>query len=279
MSDREAEDVALLARTARGDGEALGALARRHGPSVLRLARAITGDDGAAADVTQETFLAALRSAASYRAEGAPVRTWLFAIARNAARKHLRGARTAQGAERALVDLGIAAGWGAPDPERALARAEQAELIARAIASLSPADAEVLLLRDAEGLPGAEAARALGIELPALKSRLHRARLRLLEEVRMRSASLDETEREVGGLRCSEVLARLSDYVDRELATAECEAVEAHLRGCSVCERFGGRFAATVRATREALGAPPALDEALLERIRARLAAAGGRAP
>lgn len=89
----------------------------------------------------------------------------------------------------------------------------------------------------------------------------------------MRESTISEIEREVGGLRCSEVLARLSDYVDAELAADLREAVEAHLRGCAVCERFGGRFAETLRATREALGAPPVVDPALLERIRARLEA------
>ncbi len=275
MSDREAADVALLERTVRGDTEALGELARLYGASVLRLARAITGDDAVAAEVTQETFHAALRAAGGYRAERAPVRTWLFAIARNGARRHLRDERTARRGERALLELGIAAGWGSTDPESTLARAEEAELLVRAVASLSPADAEVLLLRDVEGLSGEEAARALDLELPTMKSRLHRARLRLLEEVRMRSAVLQETEREVGGLRCSEVLAHLSDYVDHELPEAGRAAVEAHLRGCAVCERFGGRFATTLRAAREALGAPPALDEALLVRIRERIAAAG----
>ena len=274
MSDREASDVALLARTAQGESEALGELARRHAASVHRLARAITGDDAVAADVTQETFLAALRGAGGHRPEIASVRTWLFAIARNLARKSLRGVRTAQGAERTLGELGIGAGWGSRDPEVELARAEEAELLARAVASLAPADAEVLLLRDIEGLSGDEAARALELELPALKSRLHRARLRLLEEVRMRKATLSEMEREVGGLRCSEVLARLGDYVDHELSDHERAAVEVHLRGCSVCERFGGRFAGLLRVTRDTLGAAPALDEALLARIRARLAAA-----
>lgn len=272
--EREAEDVALVARAARGDAGAFAALARRHAPSVLRLATAIVRDGDAAADVTQETFFAAWRAASAYRAELAPVRTWLFAIARNAARKALRGARVAEAAELSLVELGVAAGWGADDPERAVGRAEEADRLARAVASLRPADAEVVLLRDVEGLSGEEAARVLELELPALKSRLHRARLRLLEEVRMQERNLAESEREVGGLRCSDVLARLSDYVERELAAPERERVEAHLRGCAVCERFGGRFAASVRATREALGAPPAIDEALLARIRERLRAA-----
>lgn len=279
MPDPEASDVALIALTARGERDALGLLARRHGASVLRLARAITGDDETAADVTQETFLAALRAAGAYRPERAPVRTWLFAIARNLARKSLRADRNAQRAtqsrgERELIELGVAAGWGSADPERALARAEEAELIAQALASLSPADAEVLLLRDVEGLTGEQTASALALELPAMKSRLHRARLRLLEEIRMRKATLEESEREVGGLRCREVLARLSDYVDGDLSAAERAPVEAHLRGCSVCERFGGRFAAMLRTTRDALGAPPPLDDALLERIRDRLRSA-----
>ncbi len=73
------------------------------------------------------------------------------------------------------------------------------------------------------------------------------------------------------GLTCGDVLAKLGDYVDRDLAARERSRVDAHLRVCSVCERFGGRYAETVRRVRAEIGAPPAVDAEQLERIRAAL--------
>ncbi len=74
----------------------------------------------------------------------------------------------------------------------------------------------------------------------------------------------------VGGLRCSEVLSRLSDYVDGDLSADERASVEAHLRGCDVCTRFGGDFGATLKALREHVlrsAAPP--PKTLRQRLRA----------
>ena len=78
-------------------------------------------------------------------------------------------------------------------------------------------------------------------------------------------------EREAGGLRCGEVLALLSEYLDRELEPAARARVDAHLAECDLCERFGGRFAASVRRLRQALAEPPPPDPALAERLRRRL--------
>jgi len=80
--------------------------------------------------------------------------------------------------------------------------------------------------------------------------------------------------KQVGGLWCFDVLERLSDYVDGELAAAERAQVEAHLKGCDECTKFGGEFGAVVTRLRERLGARadvPAdvakrLDEALAKR-------------
>lgn len=79
-------------------------------------------------------------------------------------------------------------------------------------------------------------------------------------------------EREVGGLRCSQVLARLGEYVDGELSAEVAAAMQAHVRGCGVCERFGGRFAAMVAALRAAQPGP-AVDAPSLQRLREALAA------
>ena len=80
-----------------------------------------------------------------------------------------------------------------------------------------------------------------------------------------------EHERDVGGLRCTQVLAQLSDYLDGELEEDARERIESHLRGCDWCECFGGEFSAAVKSLRWTLTTPPALDEALRERLHERM--------
>lgn len=73
-------------------------------------------------------------------------------------------------------------------------------------------------------------------------------------------------ERVIAGLACSEVLARLSDYVEDELPAPERARLEAHVRACEHCARFGGAFAAIVQGLRTRLGAAP-LSSAARRRI------------
>lgn len=77
------------------------------------------------------------------------------------------------------------------------------------------------------------------------------------------------TECEVGGLRCSEVLAELSEYVDGELSAERSSQIEAHLMGCSNCERFGASFSGVVRSLRDCPEPGPLTSE-----LRARIQAA-----
>jgi anti-sigma factor RsiW len=75
-------------------------------------------------------------------------------------------------------------------------------------------------------------------------------------------------EKTIAGLSCTEVLARLSDYLDDDLAPAVRQQVEGHLRGCDGCARFGGEFRATVRSLRGHLARNDGLPEAVRERLR-----------
>lgn len=159
---------------------------------VWRYAHALTHDPVAAEDVVQDTFLAALSSPSGPR-EADPL-PWLLAIARNRwARQHRRRVgqpnqlAPLEAVDRAepgdLAALGVAAGWG-EDPERAAAAAEDRARLHAALARLSPEDREILWLRDGEGLDGPATAALLGLGLEASKSRLHRARLRLMAALR-----------------------------------------------------------------------------------------------
>ena len=79
------------------------------------------------------------------------------------------------------------------------------------------------------------------------------------------------TERTVAGLRCSEVLAGLSEYIDGELDAATVTRVEAHLLGCPNCERFGKNFGSIVVAVRGAADTVEPVDSKLVTRLLTRL--------
>ncbi|MFN7982982.1 MAG: sigma-70 family RNA polymerase sigma factor [Vicinamibacterales bacterium] len=197
MPDLRAEDdLTLIQRSASGDRDAFEHLVERHQAAVYRFLRTIVRDPSSCEDALQETFLAVWRSASAFRGESSP-RSWLLTIARNAAmRQHRRRAGEPQSSDIAplddgvsLLDLGLAAGWGSPiDPEAAAIRGEQRALIVRALDALEPEDRRVLVLRDLEQMTGDEAAGVLGLTLPALKSRLHRARLRFAAHLRKETA-------------------------------------------------------------------------------------------
>jgi RNA polymerase sigma-70 factor (ECF subfamily) len=177
------DDRELMRRAAAGDRAAFDVIVRRHQAAVYRFARAATRSREAAEDLLQETFLAAWRAAASYRAE-ASLRTWLLTIARHAAWRE-RDRRGREPVDAHPVDvLGLQAGWGQVDPEDLAMSAERRARLAAALDRLDPDDRTVIVLRDLEELTGEEAAAVLGIGVAAMKSRLHRARLRLAAELR-----------------------------------------------------------------------------------------------
>ena len=79
------------------------------------------------------------------------------------------------------------------------------------------------------------------------------------------------TEQEIAGIRCGEVLAELSDYLDGDISTGRRAQVVAHLKGCDVCERFGGAFTTAIHALRQEEVNRPILESVVYERLRVRL--------
>lgn len=182
----DADDRQLLARTAAGDRDAFTRLVERHQTAIWRYLRLTCADPARAEDALQETFIAALRGAATFRGElSDSARGWLMAIAR---RQLARLRRQRAGEPRhlePLESLGAAAGWGdLRTPEVIALALERRGILERALAALADSDREVLALCELQELPLADAAKLLGCSLAATKSRLHRARLRLMGELR-----------------------------------------------------------------------------------------------
>lgn len=154
-----------------------------YAPRVFNMARRMVRSDDDAEDVTQDVLLKVVRNLPSFRGESA-LPTWLHRVTLNTAISHRRKrAVRDERCARDPFDVVLAdepaskPGWdGASAPEAPLLRRETRGLIERAIAGLPPIYRTVFVLSDVEGLPNAVIAKQLGLSLPAIKSRLHRAR-------------------------------------------------------------------------------------------------------
>jgi RNA polymerase sigma-70 factor, ECF subfamily len=176
--DARVSDETLIARTAAGDPTAFDRLVRRHQAAVYRFARAAAPADDDAVEILRETFLAARRAASRHRDETS-ARPWLLALARQAIDR--RRPRSREADLTPLRELARAAGWqsggdGAID--------ESGPAVEAAFAALPPEDREILTLCDREYFTVDEAARVTGLSDAAVRTRLHRARLRLLARLR-----------------------------------------------------------------------------------------------
>jgi len=171
-----AEDTpALLQRLARGDTSALEPLYRRESAAVYRYALTLGGNPAWAADAMQDAFVAlAARPQGFDAARGISLGAYLAGMARHALLARWRDAPAAEAEDDAP---------GAPathvSPEALLVRAQDQAALWAAVRALPWPQREALLLVDLQERPYAEAAAIAGIELNTLRTRLHRARLRL----------------------------------------------------------------------------------------------------
>jgi RNA polymerase sigma-70 factor, ECF subfamily len=166
-------DAECVKRVQRGDTESFEILVRRHQKATFNLIYRLLGDYDDAAEVAQEVFLSAYKSIHQFRGE-AHFSTWLYRIAFNHAstrRKSLNSKLQHIGLDgtEVLAD-------GALDPAASAERKEIQWCVQRALNSLDPGDAQIILLRDLQDLPYEDIAETLDVPVGTVKSRLHRAR-------------------------------------------------------------------------------------------------------
>jgi RNA polymerase sigma-70 factor (ECF subfamily) len=182
------DEAVLVAQAKDGDTRAFGDLVRRYEGKIFRLANHITQNREDAEDVLQETFMKAYEHLEQFKGDS-KFYTWIVRIAVNQALMKLRRRKSDKSVSLdEQIDTGedtvvreIAA-WG-EDPEQQFSREELGEILDGAIDSLEPPYRSVFVLRDVEDLSTEETAEALGLSVPAVKSRLLRARLQLREKL------------------------------------------------------------------------------------------------
>lgn len=177
-----AEESSLLASCRKGDTRAFEQLVLRYQHSLYNVAFRISGNEADAAEIVQETFLAAWRKIKEFRGE-AKLSTWLTSIAVNQARTRWQQNRQKRSREESL-DEAAEENPGAPlqiasDQPSALEyleRSQMRQLLERCIKALDQGFREVLVLRDMREMAYDEVGQVLGLREGTVKSRLFRAR-------------------------------------------------------------------------------------------------------
>ena len=194
MAVSETDDRALLDKAVAGDCRGLEALMGRHAGRVYRLAYGITRNPADAEEVVQDVFLTVVRKGGSFEGQ-ATLATWMYRVTMNAALNRRRGKRRelevsleehlptyTENGHRAGDRSDLLVDWSSTPEERVLS-GESRRVLENAIDSLPDHYRAVLVLRDVEELSNEEVASIVGDSLASVKSRLHRARMALREQL------------------------------------------------------------------------------------------------
>ena len=184
----ENDELDLVARSRKGDTAAFSVLVQRYEGKIFRLAMNITQNREDAEDVLQEAFFKAYEHLDQFQGNS-KFYTWIVRIAVNQALMKLRKRKSDRSVSLdEQIDTGedtvvreIAA-WD-PDPEQQYSQEELHKILNEAVTSLAPIYRTVFTLRDIDGLSTEETAEALDLSVPAVKSRLLRARLQLRDKL------------------------------------------------------------------------------------------------
>src|SRR3954453_11105215 len=188
VAEPQTEELVLVDAARHGDVGAFEQLIKRYDRNVFRIAQHITHNEEDAQDVVQDAFLKAYQNLEQFQGNS-KFYTWLVRIAVNEALMRLRkrrNDRTVSLDEDVETEDGSipreVADW-SPNPEQLYGTSELGDILKKTIQGLSPGFRTVFVLRDVEGLSTEETAEMLNLSVPAVKSRLLRARLQLRERL------------------------------------------------------------------------------------------------
>lgn len=177
-----------MAQARQGDAEAFSELTERYQRNIFRLAQNITQNREDAEDVLQETFLKAYQHLPEFEGHS-KFYTWIVRIAVNESLMKLRKRKwdktvwldepVTVGEDTVAREIAV---W-EDNPEQRYSQEELREILDKAVNGLAPPYRTVFALRDMEGLSTEETAEALELSIPAVKSRLLRARLQLRDKL------------------------------------------------------------------------------------------------
>ena len=258
-------DADLVVAARGGDRAAVEEILVRYEPSIYRFGLRMCGNEDAAREVLQETLLAAFRYLPGFRGDAA-LSTWLYQIARSFCIKERRGQHPTRSLDEEgapeLVDP-------APQPDARAHARQVGEALSQAISGLPTEQREVLILRDVEGLSAEQAAEVVGVEVGALKSRLHRARMALRTALAGMLGDRDDMA------PCQELAHELTAYVGAEIDQATCVQIEKHMETCTQCAGACDALKRSVSMCRQLPGnvVPASVKAAVRTAINAAIAA------
>ena len=212
-------DAELVARALARDEAAIRAILQANNRRLYRLARGILRNDSEAEDVVQETYVRAFTHLEDFRGDSS-LATWLGRIAINEALGRLRLLRPGvewtslpPGAlEAQIIQFPLSAA--SEDPEKSMAQREIQHVVERAIDELPEAFRLVFITRVIEGMNVEETAEILGLKPETVKTRLHRARTMLRNNVEKKIGPVVMDAFPFAGKRCE----RLTDAVLKRLS-------------------------------------------------------------
>ena len=208
-----ASDIDLVKQISEGDVKSFELIMRRYNRRLYRIARGVLRNDTDAEDAVQDAYIHAYENLAQFQGKG-PLSAWLAKITVNEALVRLRGAEVASNrisfddpdqTEEANFMADLISSL--PTPEQNVARGEARRLLESAIDALPDAYRTVFIFRGVEEMTVAETANCLDIEPATVKTRYHRARKILQQQL---AGLVDSTAGEIfsfDGLRCDRIVS------------------------------------------------------------------------
>ena len=264
-----------------GDDKALEQALALLQDTVFSFSMRVCGQREDAEDTMQEVLVKSLPYLPKFQSPKA-LAVWLYKVAKNRCLMSRRKSKFAPKENLSLDELmpdrrDLEQLAGAPvNPESYAIHSEQAQRLRDAVQKLPPNYRIVLVLRDMEGLTDEEVAEITGLRPGTVRVRLHRARLFVRKELMkgdQRPAKADKSGAARRGageqfrpVRCREMFAELSNYLDERLDDSLCQELEKHLASCEPCQAFLDSLQATIEECRGLLGETP--DPARAAKLR-----------